>query len=116
MNGHEGGLTLDLGAMTGWGADNPDGSLIPIAGLWDCTHPPGGGLAPATQAQNQSQGPGAPEPAYCAYEQPIKAAVPAIWVRSHRSDVRALRRRRAHGEAPVDCLSMSGDGARRYLR
>jgi hypothetical protein len=32
------GLALDLGTTTGFAADNPDGSTVPLAGLWYCTH------------------------------------------------------------------------------
>src|SRR5215472_15508139 len=32
------GLALDLGGITGWAADHPDGSTVPLAGIWDCSH------------------------------------------------------------------------------
>jgi hypothetical protein len=32
------GLALDLGGIAGWACDDPGGSVVPLAGIWDCTH------------------------------------------------------------------------------
>lgn len=40
------GLALDLGGITGWAADDPDGGTVPLADIWDCSHV-GSKLGPA---------------------------------------------------------------------
>jgi hypothetical protein len=40
------GLALDLGGIVGFACDDPDGSEVPLAGIWDCPHQ-GSKLGPA---------------------------------------------------------------------
>jgi len=76
-----------LGGITGWAADHPDGSTVPLAGIWDCSHE-GQKLGPAYAKFEGSLITAIRRlnPAYLCYE----AAITPIWGKTSMAANRKL--------------------------
>ena len=97
------GLALDLGGITGWACDNPDGSVVPLAGIWDCSHT-GSVLGPAYRklAENVVSAVEKYRLDYIACE----AAITPMWGKTNMATSRKLLGMAAIVELTADSLGL----------